>query len=250
LEHLPYYFRYGRLSETRNIAEFRRQREEEGRSGNTIRLDFAMLSKLFNYARSDWGMESLQNPVQLAAKPRPGKARERRLEEGEEEKILKAAKPPFDDIIRFALETAMRREEIARMEWRHVNLRARSVFLPETKNSEARTVPLSPAALDVLKSLCKHEDSDLVFGVDKEEITHAMKEIRKEAEIEDLRFHDLRHEATSRFFENTDLDVMEIKAITGHKTLQMLARYTHLRTARLADRLAGVVTSSQVVYGR
>jgi integrase len=54
-----------------------------------------------------------------------------------------------------------------------------------------------------------------------------------------LRFHDLRHEATSRLFENTDLDLMEIRAITGHKTLQMLVRYTHLRTARLADRLAG-----------
>lgn len=66
-----------------------------------------------------------------------------------------------------------------------------------------------------------------------------MKRVRKNAKIEDLRFHDLRHEAISRFFERTDLDVMEIKAITGHKTLQMLARYTHLRTARLADRLAG-----------
>ena len=48
-----------------------------------------------------------------------------------------------------------------------------------------------------------------------------------------------RHEAISRLFEDTDLDVMEIRAISGHKTLQMLARYTHLRTHRLADRLAG-----------
>lgn len=67
-----------------------------------------------------------------------------------------------------------------------------------------------------------------------------MKRIRAKAGLENIRFHDLRHEATSRFFEDTDLDVMEIKAITGHKTLQMLVRYTHLRTARLADRLAGV----------
>jgi integrase len=57
--------------------------------------------------------------------------------------------------------------------------------------------------------------------------------------VEGLRFHDLRHEAISRLFENTDLDLMEIQKITGHKTLQMLLRYTHLRTARLADRLAG-----------
>ncbi|MFP5223865.1 MAG: tyrosine-type recombinase/integrase [Acidobacteriota bacterium] len=60
------------------------------------------------------------------------------------------------------------------------------------------------------------------------------------AELGDLHFHGLRHEAVSRFFEHTDLDVMEIKAVTGHNTLQMLAGYTHLRTARLADRLAGM----------
>jgi len=55
----------------RDIADFQREREAEGVSGNTIRLDFALLSKPFNYARSDWGMESLQNSVELAAKPRP-----------------------------------------------------------------------------------------------------------------------------------------------------------------------------------
>jgi integrase len=70
-------------------------------------------------------------------------------------------------------------------------------------------------------------------------ITDSMKKARAKSGLEGIRFHDLRHEATSRFFENTDLDVMEVKAITGHKTLQMLARYTHLRTARLADRLGG-----------
>ena len=240
LQQYPIAHRIMSTIRSKDIAEFRRQREAEGKSGNTIRLDFALLSKLFNYARSDWGMESLQNPVQIAAKPRPGKSRDRRLEDGEETKILEAAKHPFEAIIRFALETAMRREEIARMEWKHVSLRSRSVFLPETKNAEARTVPLSPVAIDILQNLPRENEQQLVFGVDKEAITYAMKDIRAATGITDLRFHDLRHEATSRFFENTDLDVMEIKAITGHKTLQMLARYTHLRTARLADRLAGM----------
>jgi integrase len=224
---------------SRDIADFRRQREEEGRSGNTIRLDFALLSKLFNYARSEWGMESLQNPVQIAAKPKPAKGRERRLEEGEEEKLLNAADDIFRPIILFALETAMRREEIAIMEWKNVNLRGRYALLPKTKNNEARTVPLSTAALDILRGILKPENQASVFGMTPDQITSAMQLACKKAELTDLRFHDLRHEATSRFFEHTDLDVMEIKAITGHKTLQMLARYTHLRTARLADRLAG-----------
>jgi len=223
----------------KDIADFRREREAENVSGNTIRLDFALLSKLFNYARSDWGMESLQNPVELAAKPKPSRGRDRRLEKGEEEKLLKAASPIFQVVILFALATAMRREEIASLQWKNVSINNRSVYLPETKNSEARTVPLSTTALDILKTLPSPEREERVFGMTANQITDTMKRVRKKAELENIRFHDLRHEATSRFFENTDLDVMEIKAITGHKTLQMLARYTHLRTALLADRLDG-----------
>ena len=116
----------------------------------------------------------------------------------------------------------------------------RYVLLPETKNNEPRTVPLSPAALDILRGLPQPEGQEQVFGLVTEQITHTMLATCRKAGLENLRFHDLRHEATSRFFEHTDLDVMEVKAITGHKTLQMLARYTHLRTARLADRLAGM----------
>lgn len=225
---------------SKDIADFRREREAEGVSGNTIRLDFALISKLFNYARSDWGMESLQNPVQLAAKPKADKGRERRLEEGEEEKLLEAASPVFQAVLLFAMETAMRREEIASLTWQNINFEKRSAFLPLTKNTEPRTVPLSPAALEILECLSgEREGAESVFGMTKEQITETMKSTRSRAKITGLRFHDLRHEATSRFFEKTDLDVMEIKNITGHKTLQMLARYTHLRTARLADRLAG-----------
>ena len=74
-----------------------------------------------------------------------------------------------------------------------------------------------------------------------------MRKACKAAGIEGLTFHDLRHEATSRLFENTDLDIMEIKSITGHKTLQMLARYTHLRMDRLVGRLAGKDRQSDVI---
>jgi len=82
-------------------------------------------------------------------------------------------------------------------------------------------------------------DQVTVFCLTAGQITASMRLACKKALLEKLRFHDLRHEATSRFFGDTDLDVMEIKAITGYKMLQMLARYTALRTARLADRLTG-----------
>jgi integrase len=223
----------------KDIADYRREREAEGVSNATIISDLALLSRLFNFARSDWGMESLQNPVALVSKPKTEKGRERRLEESEEEKLLKAAPDNFKPVIRFALATAMRREEIASLKWKNVNFGNRSILLTDTKNNETRTVPLSAEAINILQNIPKKEEQEFVFGIGAQHITNTMVEACKKAGIENLRFHDLRHEATSRFFENTDLDLMEIRAITGHKTLNMLLRYTHLRTARLADRLAG-----------
>ena len=85
-----------------------------------------------------------------------------------------------------------------------------------------------------------HRIDGPVFGMTVNSISLAWKRVIKKAGIEGLHFHDLRHEAISRLFEDTDLDMMEVRAISGHKTLQVLARYTHLRTHRLADRLAGM----------
>ena len=229
---------------SKDMADYRREREAEGISGNTIRLEFALLSRLFNFARSDWGMESLQNPIELVTNPKLNPGRERRLEEGEEEKLLEAMTPIFRPIILFTLETGMRRGEIASLVWENVDLKNCTVFLPETKNGSARTVPLSPKAIAILQSI-EGEKKGSVFKQTKSAITHAMIRACKKAHIEGLTFHDLRHEAISRLFENTDLDVMEVKVITGHKTLQMLARYTHLRASRLADRLAGARRNSK-----
>ncbi|MDY3808759.1 site-specific integrase [Desulfovibrio porci] len=138
----------------------------------------------------------------------------------------------------------MRRDEIASLTWQQVDMERCTLLLPKTKNGEARTVPLSPAALAILKEIPQPENGDehhgqRVFSYTISSITGVMRENCAKAGIKDLRFHDLRHEAISRLFENTDLDVMEIRMITGHKTLQMLARYTHLRAERLVKRLAG-----------
>jgi integrase len=230
---------------TKDIAAYIQEREKEGVSGNTIRLDLALLSRLYNIARTSWGMESLVNPVQRVPRPKISTGRTRRLEGDEEERLLNACSDTFRHIVKFALETAMRRGEIASIEWRYVDLKKRTVYLPKTKNNEERTVPLSPLAIHILQDIEDGKTNGFVFEVSPEAITHAFIKACKKARIEDLTFHDLRHEATSRLFENTDLDVMEIKAITGHRSLQMLARYSHLRTHRLADRLAGARRGSE-----
>ena len=225
---------------SQDIADFINEREKKGLSGSTIRRDLAQISKLFNHAASNWGMQSLINPVRFVSKPKENSSRTRRLEPGEEELLLKGCSPRFRSVFLFALETAMRREEIASLKWEFVNLKKRFVHLPAliTKNNEARSVPLSPEAILILKNLPR-DISGSVFRMSADRLTRAMIDTRRKVGVKDLWFHDLRHEAISRFFENTDLDVMEIKTITGHKTLQMLSRYSHLRIEHLADRMAG-----------
>jgi len=230
---------------SKHIAEFIKEREDEGVKPNTIRLDLAILSRLFEVAATDWGMESLSNQVKRARKPKLNGGRTRRLQpaqteggKSEEECLLEACSKRFRPVVQFAIETAMRRAEIANLSWENIDLKGKTAYLAETKNQTERTVPLSPGALGILKALPRRIGGS-VFGMSENAITIAMRRAREEAELKDLTFHDLRHEATSRLFENTDLDILEIAEITGHKNLQMLKRYTHLRAERLAHRLAG-----------
>lgn len=233
--------RWGNLSLTslkgKDVSAYVRKRENEGAKPDTIRLDLALISKLYKHARQDWGLESLRNPVDAVRRPSlRGTARTRRLEEGEEEKLLAAAHVDLKPVILFALETAMRREEIATLTWGEIDLKKRTAHLPRTKNGEARTVPLSTKAVEILKGIPRRLDGP-VFGLSKDQITDRMRVTVKRGGLRDLRFHDLRHEATSRFFEKGNLDMMEIASITGHKTLHMLRRYTHLRAENLAEKL-------------
>lgn len=226
----------------RDTADYIRARERAGASPATIAGELSVLGHLYTVARGAWGMVYLTNPVPLAATARPKlpPGRERRLEGDEEKRVLAAASPAFGAVIRFDLATCMRRSEIASLRWEQVDLGRRCLVLQsvKTKTRKARTIPLSPAALEVLRSLPRRIDGS-VFGMSTNAIKLAWHRVIQRTGIRNLHFHDLRHEAISRLFENTDLDVMEIRAISGHKALQMLARYTHLRTSRLADRLAG-----------
>jgi len=210
----------------------------EGASPGTIHLYLALLSHLFTVARKHWGMESLSNPVELVHKPKLPSGRTRRLEADEEGLLLAHAGAGLAPVIQWALATAMRRGEIVELQWEHIDHERSSAYLPETKNGYARSVPLSDQALTLLSGLPKNHRGS-VFGMSEYAITRAMRRVCKVAGITGLTFHDLRHEAISRLFEQTDLDAMEIARISGHRTLAMLSRYTHLRAHRLAGRLNG-----------
>ena len=130
----------------------------------------------------------------------------------------------------------MRQGELIRLRWEHIDLNRRTAHLPDTKNGESRTVPLSTTAIRVLHALHRSLHGKVFPGVTTEAIKHAYIRAVRRAGIENLRFHDLRHEATTRLFEK-GLNIMEVASITGHKDLRMLRRYTHLKAEDLARKL-------------
>jgi len=130
----------------------------------------------------------------------------------------------------------MRRSELLGLQWSNVNFDRRIAFLPVTKNGESRGVPLSTRAVEILRGLPSSRDGGVFGDLTRDALKQSFKRAVRRAGIKGLHLHDLRHEATSRFFEK-GLNVMEVASVTGHKTLQMLKRYTHLSVGDLATRL-------------
>ena len=121
--------------------------------------------------------------------------------------------------------------------WEHLNWDSHTLHIPVTKNGHARTIPLTTEALNILRELqTGPNQSERVFPLTIEAVKLAWVRLTKRAGIEDLHFHDLRHEAVSRFFER-GLSVPEVALISGHKDPRMLFRYTHLKAEDVARKL-------------
>lgn len=211
-------------------------------SESTVRKELYMLSKVLHFGETECDITLPRgNPVDKIRKPSDGKARDRRLTAKEwatVETECKASRNVYLwPTVELAVETAMRQGELLSLTWKHVNLKRKFAHLPETKNGEARSVPLSPRALAVLDALPR-SISGLVIPVQRMTLFHVFKAATKRAGVSDYTFHDLRHEAMSRLAERGDFNVLELAAVSGHKTLQMLKRYTHLQAEKLADKLA------------
>jgi integrase len=253
-----------------DVADFIKRRRKEGVKDNTIRLDIALLSHLFNIARREWGMEGLQNPCAFVRKPKGSRSRSRRLSPLEERLLLEAAEPVgrnpdgtfakgshvwyFKPLLQFAIETAMRRGELAALCWENIDLRRRCAAVEESKNGDRREVPLSPAAMAILRSMPRHL-SGQVFGCTEDAISctwqHTLQRARilYQAECEalakspdptvliDIRLHDLRHEAITRLAAKFS-NVLELSAVSGHRSLQVLKRYYNPTVEELAAKLA------------
>jgi len=218
-----------------DMAEYRDRRIKDGVSANTVRLELAVVSNLFTVARTEWRMEGLANPIQSIRRPKPGKARKRRLLEGEEALLMQHAPKALQAVMTFAIETGMRRGEIATLTRDQIDRKRKVASLDETKNGDGRGVPLSTRAIEAIDSLPAQLVGP-VFGVTADWISHAFIDACKAAGITGLHFHDLRREAISRLFER-GLGIEEVRTISGHKTLQMLTVYSKLKAEDLVKKL-------------
>ena len=243
-----------RYRDKRLAGEDRKGKDGEPlpRAANTVRLELALLGHLFTVALKEWGLGLPYNPVLNVRRPAPGPGRNRRLDAAEEVKLFKAvdahSNPMLGWIVRVAVETGMRSSEITTLRRNQVDLSRRVVRLLETKNTLPRTVPLSTEATALfhkaLANPIRPIDSELIFfgepGKDGKRRPYNFNKvwlgIKRSVGCADFRFHDLRHEAVSRFVEG-GLSDQEVSAISGHKSMQMLKRYTHLRAEDLVAKL-------------
>jgi integrase len=195
---------------------------------STLRRELAPLHNMFEIAKDEWGLPLRENPLRKVRVTASQQRRERRLKNGELQELVVAARvcrnPLILPIILLALETGMRRGEILSLRWEHIDQQARSLLIPHAKNGYPRILPLTDATTEIIARV--PERGDRVFPISANAFRLAWERLRRRAGIAELHFHDLRHEAISRFFER-GLTVPEVALLSGHRDARMLFRYTH-----------------------
>ncbi len=248
-------FRLNELDRERLIT-FGRRRATNGAGPVTLGQDIGAIKLVLSHAAAVHGVEITVEPVNLAriALKRlgligKGNERDRRPTEEELSKLFAHfdSNPrqliPMSRIIKFAIATAMRQEEICRVTWSDLNARTKMLTIrdrkdPREKKGNDQRIPLlAVTGYDALglieeqRSIRSNEDERIFSYVHKSAGT-AFTRACKELKIEDLHFHDLRHEGTSRLFE-AGFSIQQVALVTGHKDWKMLRRYTHLRPETL-----------------
>ncbi|MDO9233603.1 MAG: site-specific integrase [Methylotenera sp.] len=240
----------------KDIATFRDERRKLKLAENTIRLDIAFISSVFEHCRKDWGIE-VENPCRKIKLPSGSKKRERRVSDQEIEGLLEflpKAMPRTkntNELIELAIETGMRQSEVLGIEWNDVHTKEKYIQLDDTKSGDPRKVSLSPKAIKILDGMVRPIKSERVFKVTQDALIRGFnlacklaKEDKKDDKnikfgfMDNLKFHDLRHEAASRWA--SELQAQELCKMFGWKTMQMALRYYHPTALSIADKLAAI----------
>jgi integrase len=224
-----------------------RERRLKDVAGATVRRELGLLQSVFEMARREWDIGLAINPVANVRKPKSAGGRERRLNPGEIEALLAAAGEArnawLTPAILLAIETGMRRGELLNIRRHDIDFDLAVLVIPQTKTDTPRTIPLTYRAAEMLKLLAAETQSasDHVIPASANAFRLAWERCRRRAAMQQgslvtFRFHDLRHEAVSRFFE-LGLSVPEVALISGHRDPRMLFRYTHLKPLDVGAKL-------------
>lgn len=231
-----------------DLREWRNKRLTEV-SAATVNREMNCISGIFSHAIKEWSVPMPSNPVHLVSRPAgANKARTRRVTQDEIDAVLKASdwaenrRPRVGReyvgwAMLLAVETAMRLGELTTMRVKDFDPSNRAVHLELTKNGDARSVPLSTKAMGWLAFLAEgRPPEDRIIPVSAASLGIYFRRIRDEAELGDLHFHDTRHEAATRLSKKL-ANVLELSAVTGHRSLQSLKRYYNPTAAELASKL-------------
>ncbi|WP_029570304.1 tyrosine-type recombinase/integrase [Pantoea ananatis] len=218
-----------------DIAAYKLQRSKQV-SGSTVRLELQLLSRVLRWANSEKGVvcSDVVKPVKL---PNAGKPRSKIVEEHEYKMILERVSEKAKAIIMLAWETAMRRNELLAITPSMVDFKKRVIHLSDeqTKNGEGRDVPLSSNALTLLRELCGgRQANSRLFILTPYAVTQAFRRAARESHVYGVCFHSLRHTAITRYAEK-GLNTIQLQCISGHKSISMLARYSHIKASSVAD---------------
>ncbi len=218
------------------------------RSPSTVNRYISAISHAFTIATNEWEWVD-NNPLSRISKLKEPRGRIRFLIEDERDRLLEACKERSQvlyTIVVIAISTGARKNEILTIKWKDVNLEQGMMTFHETKNNEIRTVPLQGQALDLVKDMSKVRriDTDLIFpskanNQNPIDFRKDWEAVLKQAEIEDFKFHDLRHTAASYLAMN-GATTAEIAEVLGHKTLQMVKRYSHLSESHTTEVVASM----------
>jgi integrase len=217
------------------MEKYKSERKNQGRKPETINKELGALRRMFNLAvEGALSVKVGKNPVEGLKLMRVPKMKPRILKEWEFQKLYKAASDNFKPILLCAYMTGMRRSEIARLRWKDIDIEDGYIHVVESKNGESRTIPIGEPLLDVLQGLKDRSNSEFVFttqdGKPYASLTSWKRTwataLRKSG-IEKCRFHDLRHTFVSNLIVGEKEDFATVMALTGHKDISMLKRYSH-----------------------
>ncbi len=224
---------------TSHFQIYREKRLKKVKNG-TANREMSIIKHALDLAEREWGVPIAVNPITKLKKLKVSNARTRRLNDEEYQVLIGniecCRNPHLISLIKFAVETGMRRGEMLRIEWPDINFQAKTLHIPITKNGHSRVIPLTSKAVQILSALFTSDNAQRPFPISDNAAKLCWQRLLKRCKIDDLHFHDLRHEAISRFFEK-GLSVPEVALISGHRDFRMLFRYTHMNAESIAKKL-------------